>query len=104
MFTIALLVAGLLIGGVVGYTIGRQENLLSASTSGVMNQDQASKLQNLKKIEAFIADKGKFTNDDLESLLGVSNTTVGRYLEELEQAGKIKQVGETGRSVYYIKK
>ncbi|MCG2694810.1 hypothetical protein L6261_01880 [Candidatus Parcubacteria bacterium] len=46
----------------------------------------------------------KITNDQVEKMLGVSDTTVGRYLDELESEGKIKQVGNTGKSVYYTKK
>ena len=42
------------------------------------------------------------TRNDVEKLLGVSDRTAGRYLDELEDEGKIKQVGTTGRGVYYI--
>lgn len=48
-----------------------------------------------------LAKKKKITNDDVENLLGISNTSAWRYLDELEKEGKIKQVGRTGRSVYY---
>ena len=34
-------------------------------------------------------------------LLGVSDTTAYRYLQELEQEGHIRQVGKEGRGVYY---
>jgi DNA-binding transcriptional regulator YhcF (GntR family) len=40
----------------------------------------------------------------LQNLLSVSDTTVGRYLDELEAAGTITQVGKTGKFVYYAKK
>jgi len=66
-------------------------------------EDETKKKENLVKIENYISDKEKFTNDDLEKLLGVSNTTVKRYLDELESAGKIKQIGQTGSGVYYTK-
>jgi predicted HTH transcriptional regulator len=69
----------------------------------VANEDEAKKKENLAKILDYISDKEKFTNDDLQNMLGVSNATVGRYLQELESAGKIKQVGDTGKFVYYTK-
>ena len=47
--------------------------------------------------------QGKITNNEVEKLLGVSDSTVGRYLDELEEEGKIKQIGKTGHTVYYIK-
>ncbi len=43
----------------------------------------------------------KITNNDVEKLLNVSDATATNYLQELENEGKIKQVGETGRSVFY---
>ncbi|MDC1205461.1 hypothetical protein N8083_01275 [Candidatus Pacebacteria bacterium] len=42
------------------------------------------------------------TRASVERLLEVSDRTAGTYLEELEMEGKVKQVGETGRSVYYV--
>lgn len=68
------------------------------------NQDEIKKKQNLAKIESYIIDKDKFTNDDLQDLLGVSNSTIKRYLDELENADKIQQVGAIGAGVYYIKR
>ncbi|MBU1557594.1 winged helix-turn-helix transcriptional regulator [Patescibacteria group bacterium] len=62
-----------------------------------------TKEENKKSILELLDKEEKITNDKIESLLGVSDTTVGRYLDELEKEGKIKQVGETGRSVYYEK-
>lgn len=45
--------------------------------------------------------EAKITNNDVEKLLGVSDATATRYLDELEKQGKVRQVGKTGRSVYY---
>jgi Fic family protein len=45
----------------------------------------------------------KATNNDIEELLGVSDATATRYLDELEKEGLIKQVGKTGNAVYYEK-
>lgn len=68
------------------------------------SEDAAKKSANMAKIEEFISSTDRFTNDDLEKLLGVSNATIGRYLEDLEAEGRIEQHGQTGSSVYYTKK
>ena len=93
------LIAGAIIGGVVVYL------MMERKTERVVvgNEDEAKKKENFQKIEAFMAQKEKFTNDDLQDLLGVSDTTIGRYLDELEKEGKIKQVGKTGIGVFYTK-
>ncbi len=43
----------------------------------------------------------KITNNDVEKLLNVSDATATNYLQELEDEGKIEQIGKTGRSVFY---
>ena len=53
------------------------------------------------KILELLKEKNKITNNDVEKLLGVSDATATRYLDELEKQGKIKQIGKTGRAVYY---
>lgn len=45
----------------------------------------------------------RISNDDVQKLLGVSDATAERYLDELEDEGKLKQVGKTGQSVFYSK-
>ena len=96
---------GLIIGGGTVYLILRPKLNQKTSTEKVVvaNEDEAEKRENIIKIEDYIKDKDKFTNDDLQNLLKVSDTTIGRYLEELEHDKVIKQVGKTGQSVYYIK-
>lgn len=105
MFTILIgLVIGLVLGVLIGY-YGAQEGRKGAQKgSGDPDESAEKKAENIKKIESFIADKDRFTNDDLQKLLGISNTTTGRYLEEMEQAGKITQHGDIGKSVYYTRK
>lgn len=46
--------------------------------------------------------KSGITRADVEKLLDVSEGTARKYLNELESENKIKQVGDTGRDVYYI--
>ena len=39
---------------------------------------------------------------EIEKLLDVSGKTARKYLDELEDENKIRQVGKTGRGVYYV--
>lgn len=43
------------------------------------------------------------TSANVEKLIGVSNNTALKYLNELESEGKVRQVG-VGRGVYYVLK
>ena len=45
--------------------------------------------------------KKGITCDNVEKLLDVSNATARKYLNELETENKIKQIGDSGRDVYY---
>jgi DNA-binding transcriptional ArsR family regulator len=88
-----------LVGGVVaGIVIG----LLVPKKSRQIVID-SSKDANLEKVKELIAKSEKVTNDQVQKLLGVSDSTAERYLDELEKIGLIKQVGETGKDVYYEK-
>jgi len=95
-------ILGLVIGGVVVYFF----MLMGKKPSEVVvaDEDRQRKRENLAKVEAYIANKERFTNDDIEKLLGVSNTTTKRYLDDFEADGKIVQHGDTGSGVYYTKK
>jgi len=62
--------------------------------------------ENLVKLEKFIAEKSaedKITNDEVQNMLKVSDATAERYLQELEKNGLIKQVGNIGKDVFYLK-
>jgi len=70
------------------------------------NPKVETKKENIVNLENFIAQKQvgeKITNDDAQNLLKVSDATAERYLQELEQKGLLKQEGEIGQSVYYLK-
>lgn len=79
----------LLVGLGIGYWIGRKG---------------ASVDPRRKQVLELFKDGGGVFNDQVQSALGVSDATATRYLDELEQAGEIKQVGTTGRGVVYKKK
>jgi Fic family protein len=46
---------------------------------------------------------GQITNNQAQDLIGFSDASAERYLDDLEKEGKIRQVGKTGEAVFYIK-
>jgi predicted HTH transcriptional regulator len=59
------------------------------------------KEKNKEKILEYLKHNEKIVNNDVEKLVGVSDATAERYLNEIEKEGKIKQIGKTGHYVYY---
>lgn len=57
--------------------------------------------ENKEKILELFSTKNEVRNNDIEELLDVSDSSVGRYLDELQEEGKIEQHGNTGKSVFY---
>ncbi|MFH1968510.1 MAG: winged helix-turn-helix domain-containing protein [bacterium] len=57
-----------------------------------------------EKILKLLEAKERVTHQEAAKELNASKTSTIRYLDELEADGKIKQVGKTGRSVFYTKK
>ena len=77
-----------------------------SGTKGVcagMTEKSKKKQENLQKIEKLLETKLKITNNDVEKMLGVSDATAERYLDQLEKAGKIVQNGRS-KKTYYTKK
>jgi len=68
-----------------------------------LRKQEEAKRANLDKILKFLETREKIANNDIEKLLGVSNATAERYLNELEKEGILKQVGNIGQGVYYTK-
>jgi len=109
------LIIGLIIGAMIIYFIMRSkkqaETPLDSSgeaSNGAGNPNPAveTRKENLAKLEEFIGAKStsdKITNDQIQELLGVSDATAERYLQDLEKQGKIHQVGATGHEVYYTR-
>jgi len=64
---------------------------------------QTRKRKKLDKVMTMFVKKDKITNDEVEKLLHVSDSTATRYLSQLEKEGKIKQNGKTGKGVFYTK-
>ncbi len=77
---------------------GMRELLLKAKDA-----IQFRKRKKLDKVMGLFASRTSVTNDEVEKLLHVSDSTATRYLSILEKEGKIQQTGKTGRSVSYTK-
>jgi len=61
--------------------------------------------ERIKKRKSRILDaaraKGRITNDEVEDMFCISDDTARRYLNNLEEEGKLAQQGDRGRGVYY---
>jgi len=79
----------------------RAEKASGATQSAVNEGRVVVKQIELDRLYAEIQRRGTITNNEVEELLGVSDATAERYLEEIENAGGIEQVGRTGRTVSY---
>ncbi|OGE84635.1 MAG: hypothetical protein A3J48_03570 [Candidatus Doudnabacteria bacterium RIFCSPHIGHO2_02_FULL_46_11] len=64
------------------------------------SQKEARKQKIVAMFEGPEADK-KLSNAEVRKALGVSSRTAVRYLEDLEIAGKVEQVGKVGHTVTY---
>lgn len=53
------------------------------------------------RIMALTKKQGKITNDDVEDMFCISDSTAYRYLKELEEEGKLVSRGE-GSATHYI--
>jgi len=94
------LIAGLLIGGVIGYLIGH-----NISSEFFVNDAEKLKSENMAKLRVHLnlLGEGNIDNGDIRKLLNVSDTTACRYLDDLEKEGLVKQIGTDGPKVYYKK-
>ena len=102
-------ILGLIIGGGVVYFIIRSrkpQEVVKIAENTDSNPAVEERRANIEKLEKFVAQKSasdKITNDEVQKLLKVSDATAERYLQELEKNGLIKQYGEVGKDVYYLK-
>lgn len=66
---------------------------------------RATQQKHIAKRKERILDKakrqGRITNDDVEDLFCVSDSTARNYLNDLEEDGQLTQNGDSGRGVFY---
>ena len=100
---ILIFILGVLVGGAAVWFFrqrGKQKRVKEAAPDIIEKQAKEKEEKRKKILEYFVGHR-RAANDDIEQLLNVSDATATRYLEELEKEGKIRQVGKTGRHVYY---
>ena len=88
----------LILVGLVSFAIGV---IVVGKRSGYLSNQQEEKARRKEKILELVQSNGKISNNQVEKLLGVSNATAERYLQELENEGKLRQHGTSGPSVFY---
>lgn len=66
-----------------------------------MSRQEREKNEKKEMIIKFIKAEKKMNNEQVEKLVNVSDATAERYLDELEKEGRIRQIGKTGKHVYY---
>ncbi len=95
----------LILVAIAGIIIGSYFSFFAKATKdkgvGLILEQSKKKHENKEKILEYLESNEKITNDDVEKLLGVSDATATRYLNELEKEQKIKQIGTVGHAVYY---
>lgn len=100
MNLVIVFIVGVIIGLIVGYFIGKQKQ-----SETFVNDAEKMKSENMVKLKEYLSDKidNEINNADVRQLLGISDATACRYLNDLEKEGLIKQVGTDGPKVYYQK-
>jgi len=86
-------IVSLIIGIIVGYFWGKRSGIAAAM-----------KDPRRDKVLKFLDRQGDIANDDVQKLLGVSDATATRYMDDLQKAGLVTQVGQTGSGVVYRRK
>jgi len=91
----------LLVVAIAGIAFGAY---FARQNSVAIPEQSRKKQENKNKVLAFVRKNRKVKNGDVEKLLGVSDATAERYLNELEKEGEIEQHGTIGQSVFYTPK
>ncbi len=110
-YNILIFVMGTVIGGVaVLYFLKNKSVVVADKPLDVAQDSETLREKQIKekevgkqKILELFDSQARVLNDDVQKMLGVSDASATRYLDELEKEGKIKQVGEIGSGVFYQK-
>lgn len=108
MSQLLILILGVGLGALGAWLVLRSQKqhsdiLENVGMSGLVEKQGREKEGHKQRILEFMEGRERTANDDIQKLLGVSDRTVQRYFNELEAEGKVKQVGETGKGVFYAK-
>jgi len=98
-----ILIMGVIIGGVAVYFLMRSGKTVAGDiqSESLIEKQAREKIANKEAVLDLLETQGKLTNNHIEMMLGISDATAERYLQELEKEGKVKQIGNTGSGVYY---
>lgn len=97
MNPIIIFILGIIAGLAIAQFLPKKQTKI-----GKKVQEQISaKEERKRKIIVHLRKHGAQSNNDIEKLLKVSDATVTNYLQELEDQGKVEQIGEKGRFVKY---
>ena len=92
---------------VIGFLLGRysyKNNIVGSGKKDLIGKQREEKKKNKEAIVGLMESGNQpLTNNHIEQMLGISDATAERYLQELEDEGIIRQVGNTGRDVFYEK-
>ena len=99
MKLLIIFILGLVVGGAGVWLFFKFKN--RKKKIGLIEKQRREKEQDKKAILGILETQTPLTNNHIEQLLGISDATATRYLEELEKEGLVRQVGKTGSGVYY---
>ena len=98
---ILIFILGAAVGGAVVWVVVRKR-LEGGEGFAAINRKRREEKEKAKiKILELLRERGEIANDDVENLLGISDATATNYLQELQDEGKIDQIGKEGRFVRY---
>ena len=84
--------------------VGKEKDEYAEMGKGLAeyNQKMQEKKNQMKaKILEMLKAKPKISNRDIAESLEIGRIQVIRYMDELEKEGKARQVGKSGRNVFY---
>jgi len=101
-------ITGLVIGAALTWAFlkkakeGDTKMMTGEVENKLISKQITEKEDNKQRILGFMESGNQpLTNSHVRQMLDIPESTATRYFEELEQEGKIKQVGATGAYVYY---
>lgn len=100
MNPLIVLISGIVLGFAIAWFLKPQPKS-TPLVKATNYRQQGKKQENKERILEYLKERGQAANDDFERLLSVSDATVTNYLNELEAEGAVRQVGSTGKGVYY---
>jgi Fic family protein len=100
MVTLLSFLAGIFVGAIGAYLLlGKRKT--SGSIAAYTDQRSREKQNRKERLMTVVKERGTITNNDVEELLNIADSTATNYLQELEREGKIEQIGTQGRFVHY---